>query len=108
VPSYARHESGSFPYLIILTDPRPSLDKGTARIYGFRVNEAFPRIPIPLAGAETLIFDFSLPYQRTFEGLSYFRNRADYSTLPPRISTYDPADRQRIEEVMQKASDSQP
>lgn len=96
IPSYPRRDPAAFPYVIIVTDPRPSLEEGTARVYGLRVDEPLPTIAVPLAGQETFILALDPLYQQTFEGLSSFFGRVDYETLPVAFETYDESDRTRI------------
>lgn len=83
IPSYADKQPNAHPYWIAVTDPRPSLELGETRVYGFDVDEPIPTVDLPLAGSDKLTFDFDAPYQQTFASLSYFRNRADYEHEPP-------------------------
>jgi hypothetical protein len=70
------------------------------RAYGFSVDQAFPPVTIPLAGDETLEFDFSGAYKHTFS-VGKWGETIDYSTSPVRLETYSPADHQRIAAVME-------
>jgi hypothetical protein len=96
IPGYASRAPGAYPYTIIVSDPRPSIQQGQAHIYGFRVDEAMPPIDIPLAGHESILLDFAAAYNRTFSSLSTFSNRADYSKEPVALETYTKDDRFRI------------
>jgi hypothetical protein len=90
-------------YAIIISDPRPSVAVGRAKFFGFDVDTPFPPVDIPLAGSDTLPFDFGAVYQYTFE-----RGRwgmyADYSLPPARFETYSASDQKRIQVVMQRVS----
>ncbi|GIK62607.1 MAG: hypothetical protein BroJett018_04010 [Chloroflexota bacterium] len=96
VPSYARRDADSYPYTIIVSDPRPTVVEGQARIFGFHVDEPIPPIEIPLADSEHLLLNFVEVYNRTFSSLSAFATRADYAHEPIGFETYHPTDQLRI------------
>lgn len=100
VPSYPDQDPQAHPYTIYLTDTRTGLKDGKTLIYGFDVDDFIPRLYIPLADDEQLAFDFGTPYKRTYESLSYFRNRVDYTHQPLRFETYTPFDQARIQTRM--------
>jgi hypothetical protein len=110
LPSYAHGQADSFPYTITVTDPRPSLREGQARIYGFHVDDPIPVIDLPLKGEETVIFDFGAVYQRTFSSMATFYMEVDYEQLPVAFERYQPLDQERIVErqrlVLENASSS--
>ncbi|MDX1990872.1 MAG: DUF4058 family protein [bacterium] len=110
MPNYSRGQAGAYPYTITVTDPRPTLQQGQARIYGFQVDDPIPVIDPPLKGEETLIFDFGAVYQRTFSSLATFYMQVDYEQLPAAFERYQPFDQQRILElqrlVLENATDS--
>lgn len=89
-------------YYVVVSDPRPDVDSGKAKLYGFDVDAPFPVVDIPLAGSETLTFDFGAVYHHTFE-----RGRrgmlVDYTMLPARFETYSAEDQARIQAVMERA-----
>ncbi len=99
-PSYEAGEENATAYLIAVTDPRPIFEEGVIQAYGFNVDEPFPIIPIPLAENEGLAFDFSIPYQRSYESDRFFRLTIDYSQPPLHFDRYLPADREKIEQRM--------
>lgn len=103
VPSYPDHESGAFPYGIIVTNPRPTLHEGRLRFYGIAINTPIPTIKIPLSGDDTFILDFNQVYQQTYESLAAYSQRVDYDREPERFDTYHPADQERIRSVMTAA-----
>jgi len=90
-------------YYIVVSDPRPDVDSGKAKFYGFDVDMPFPVVEIPLAGSETLAFDFGAVYQHTFE-----RGRrgmlVDYTVLPARFETYSGEDQARVRAVMERVN----
>jgi hypothetical protein len=90
-------------YYVVISDPRPSVDSGKAKLNGFSVDAPIPVVEIPLAGSETLTFDFGAVYQHTFER-GRWGKMLDYATLPERFETYSPEDRERIQVVMQRVS----
>lgn len=86
---------GSYPYHILVLDPRPDFISAAARIYLFGVDDPIPLVEIPLNDGEVLRFDFNAPYQRTFEE-SLFGSDIDYSQLPRNFDRYSRADQARI------------
>ena len=106
VPNYPQ-EAGSFPYSIIVSDPRPSFDEGKVDFYGFHVDQPVPKIKIPLAGEDTLTFDFGAVYDEVFAGYRLARTLVDYSQLPPGFDRYSPDDQKRIWQRMEAAQASE-
>ncbi len=102
IPSYPDQEPGAYPYLITVTNPRPDLQTGRLRVYGFQVDAPMPVIPIPLADEESFTVDFGKPYHQTFESLSVFSRRVDYEREPERFDTYSQADQTRVRDVLQR------
>lgn len=88
-------------YYIVVSDPRPSVDSGKAKFNDFDVDAPFPIVEIPLAGSETLTFDFGAVYQHTFER-GRWGKMLDYAALPERFETYSTEDRERIQAVMER------
>jgi hypothetical protein len=101
-PVYPRSEK-SYAYNIFVSDPRPTVREGRLRAYGFAVDQPFPPVTIPLAGDDTLEFDFSAAYRHTFLVGKWGEN-IDYSRPPARLETYSPADQQRITAVMERCA----
>lgn len=100
LPSYPDGEPGAFPYMIIVTNPRPSLMEGILNVYGINVDEALPVVEIPLAGEDAFPLDFGAAYNRTFSGASAYSVRVDYEQLPARFDTYNETDQARIQARM--------
>lgn len=96
LPSYPDRDEGAFPYWITVSDPRPALENGLSRFYGFGVDEAVPPIEIPLAGADKIVFDLGAVYQRLFAESRLCMDAVDYEQLPARFETHTPADQERI------------
>lgn len=90
-------------FCIIVSDPRPSVNRGRAQLYNFDVDTPFPAVQIPLAGNDRLTFDFGAAYQHTHETARWGR-LIDYASLPARFETYSQADQERIRAVMQRVS----
>lgn len=91
----AAQATDAYPYRIVVIDPRPSLDEGTAQVAQFRVDEPIPMVDIPLMGEDRLSFDFNAPYQRTFRE-NFYGDEVDYLALPVNVDRYRPDDQQRI------------
>jgi hypothetical protein len=96
----------AYPYLLLVSDPRPSLAAGTLCTFGFAVDDPFPVVDIPLSGESNLPFDFGLPYARTFESTRYYQAVVDYGVLPLRFETYSAADRERVMARMATVADN--
>lgn len=88
-------DDGAYPYMIVVSDPRPAWDTGKVAVYGFGVDEPLPVVPIPLLEAEQVIFDFDAVYQHTFTARR-LHNLIDYADEPHRFQTYSREDQQRI------------
>jgi hypothetical protein len=97
------HEAESYPYSVVVTNPRPSLDSGDMRVYGFSVDTPLPVIVVPLADADSITLDLNSVYNRTFESFASFSRRVDYAALPDRFESYSPADQERIRQRMSAA-----
>jgi hypothetical protein len=97
--SYPQHPD-AYPYVVIIYNPTPSLQHGSATLYGFRVDEPLPVVTLPLADSDSLSLDMNAIYQITFESLSAYSYRVDYSQPPERFETYSNADQKRIRQVM--------
>lgn len=87
---------GAFPYLILISDPRPTLDKGLTAIYGVGVDEPLPRVVIPLAGADGVAIDLNAVYQYTFESSAFYSLLVDYAQNPTFLNRYRADDQARL------------
>jgi hypothetical protein len=103
LPSYPDRETGSYPYVITVTDPKPSLADGQMKAHGFDVDAPMPIIEIPLVGTDFVRVDFGTAYNRTYQSLGAYSYRVDYEELPVSLETYSPPDQQRIQGVMARA-----
>ena len=63
----------------------------------------FPPVKIPLAGEESLTFDFGAVYQHTYR-VGRWGTMVDYRQLPERFETYSPADKARIQQVITRVT----
>jgi hypothetical protein len=95
LPSYTKRDSGAFPYTIAISDPRPNFNEGRMLVYGVGIDEALPKILIPLDGKDSLMFDLGSPYRQAISG-RIFRSVMDYSQLPLNFERYSPVDQERI------------
>jgi hypothetical protein len=101
LPSYPDHESGAYPYAILVSRPGYPGARGSTLVYGFHVDDSMPYIAIPLAGDDTITIDFGAVYNTTFSRNRYYGAVAvDYEQLPVRFDTYTPDDQARIRERM--------
>ncbi len=95
LPRYPKGKD-SFPYMIIVTDPRPTFEEGKTAIYAIHVDQALPILDIPLAGADVVRIRFGDVYNRTFESSRFFLSVVDYATDPVHMDTYSKPDQERI------------
>jgi hypothetical protein len=101
IPAYRDRDKGATPYSIMVSDPRPDPTEGLMKVYGFGVLDALPIVDIPLAGEDTVRFDFGAAYHQTFESSRiYYQIRTDYTTEPVNFAAYAPDDQTKIREQM--------
>ncbi|MBZ0281653.1 MAG: DUF4058 family protein [Anaerolineae bacterium] len=101
VPDYTRREAKSYPYVILVNSPYPSLSEGKTAIYGFRVDDFIPSITVPLAGSDQITLDLGAVYNHTFmSNFAYGLHIVNYEVLPEGFDTYDEEDQQRIRHRM--------
>lgn len=96
IPSYPDDQPGAYPYLVIVSNPRPSLQEGKADIYGATVSMMLPTFPIPLLGDDAIILDLNAVYQQTYRSFAAFSYFVDYDQLPARFKTYSTPDQDFI------------
>lgn len=89
------HDSDAYPFTVAVSDPRPSLAEGRARVYGFNVDVSVPVINVPLDDDNSIPFNFDEVYQYTFER-GRWGEEVDYEQLPARFESYSRADQARI------------
>jgi hypothetical protein len=100
VPSYPDRHPGSFPYAIVVSDPRPSTHEGKTFVFGFHADDPIPVVSIPLEGADTFVLDFGRVYNTTYEARQYHVLIVDYARLPLHFESYDALDQGRIQARM--------
>jgi len=100
VPSYPDRDTNSYPYSIIISDPRPTVVEGQTQVYGFGVDASLPALEIPLADLDTVYLDFGAIYHRIYEGLRALRIVVDYEQTPVNFERYSSDDRERIRQHM--------
>lgn len=91
-PQHRTPTQDAHPYRIVVLDPRPTLQAGKVYLDEFDVDTPIPTVPIPLNGNDQLLFDFGIPYQKTFEEELYGLEFVDYQELPQHFVRYQPAD----------------
>lgn len=96
IPSYPDDQPGAYPYLVIVTNPRPSLQEGKADVYGATVSMKLPTFPIPLLGDDSVILDLNAVYQQTYLSFAAYSYFVDYDQLPMRFKTYSTPDQDFI------------
>ncbi len=94
-------EPHSSPYTIIVYNPRSNFRQGSSLVYGFRVDEPIPTIPLPLVGEAQLMFDFDQVYQHSLTSRRWHLF-VDQTIAPARFETYSHADQERIRKKMNK------
>lgn len=100
IASYRDGEEDAYPYNILVSDPRPTLDKGPTYHYGFGVDQVMPVITIPLAGADEMKLDLGVAYNHTFESSTFYPVIVDYALEPVHFERYTAADRECIRRRM--------
>jgi hypothetical protein len=88
-------DTASYPYRIVVVDPRPDLADAEGVIRQFRADDPIPSMTIPLRGTDRLSFDFNAPYQKTFAEM-FYGSRFDYRELPLNFDLYSDDDKARI------------
>lgn len=101
--SYPDKEEGATPYIITVTNPRPNLETGRMKEFGFQVDDPLPTVKIPLKDEDSVTVNFQEIYNRTYESLHAFSYRVDYDIVPVGMDTYVASDQKRILAVMERA-----
>jgi hypothetical protein len=99
IPSYKARQPNSFPYHILVTDPRPSVSSGLTKVYSKSVMDRLPSLDIPLEDKDTVKLDFNEVYNHTFSQRP-FVEEVDYAQEPINFAAYSDADQQAIREHM--------
>lgn len=96
LPAYSDGDEDAYPYIIIITNPRPSLPEGEMQLHEIQIDGPLPVIKIPLAGEEFIALDCGAVYHRTFQALRTFGYYVDYEQEPVNFEHYRPDDREKI------------
>jgi hypothetical protein len=91
----AKSHPDAHPYRIVTLDPRPDLQSVPPYIHEFDVDDPIPTVTIPLNAGDAPEFDFSVPYQKTFEE-GFYGDTLDYSKFPLNFRRYSATDQTRI------------
>ncbi len=108
LPGYPTGDTKAYPYAILVSDPRPTLEEGETAIYGFSVGDEIPVVDVPLADKDILAFDFGAVYQSSYSMKRVHYELVDYEQLPPRFNTYSFADQERIKSLIQMVKEAKP
>lgn len=104
MPKIARYpyQQDSHAYIIAVTDRRPRHQE-VMLAYLIDVDMLLPkRLTIPLAGEDSLAFDFDAVYQFTFK-TGRWGLHLDYDELPRNFENYSALNQARIKAVMERA-----
>ncbi|MDX1994215.1 MAG: DUF4058 family protein [bacterium] len=102
IASYPDGEPDAHPYVVLVNDPRPTLEQGRTAIYGFHIGDPIPTIPVPLASDEQIVLELGSVYHYTFAQNPYYGMIAvDYEQLPVNFERYSPQDQERIRALME-------
>lgn len=104
IPAYPG-DKDSFPYYVIVSDPRPEHSVG--ELYGFGVGQKLPTVSIPLRNDICIDTNFDTIYQTHFEQDRLYTG-VDYSLLPERFGTYRADDQARIRARMAEIAAGHP
>jgi hypothetical protein len=100
LPSYPDHDDGAYPYMILVSTPYPTLEKGRVSLYGFGVDDRLPVVSIPLSGDDKVMLNLGAVYTRTYEGVRLYRMVVDYEQEPADFDRYHETDQKRIQQQM--------
>lgn len=96
VPDYTRRDPGATPYRVAVLDPRPDLATGPVYLGAFGADDPIPPMTIPLAGDDSLVFDFGAAYNKTYTEMGYGLEQVDYAALPAQFDAYTAHDQTRV------------
>jgi hypothetical protein len=95
IASYRDRSPGAYPYHILVSDPRPSLEAGQTHIFHRGVLETLPVFSVPLEGQEQVMLDLGAVYNHTLSRRSIAED-IDYAQEPANMSAYTGADQAAI------------
>jgi len=93
---YSQNQPDSYPYRIVVLNPRPNIKRGPAYLYEFGLETQIPIVEIPLSGEDKISFDYNIVYRDLFETGYVALRRVDYTELPLNFERYSPDDQRRI------------
>jgi hypothetical protein len=102
LPSYADKHKYAYPYIVLVSDPRPTLSDGKTDIYAWHVDDEFPVIPIPLVTPDSISVELGKVYDYTYETTRYFHRHLDFATEPLNFDSYTDEDKEKISEMLTK------
>lgn len=100
VPSYAGGDAPSYPYLIAISRPYPSVEEGEFHLYGCAVDAPLPTIPVPLAGRDVVTLELQPAYNAAYADTPLYARIADYEALSVNIERYRDADQAAIRAIL--------
>lgn len=101
LPSYSDRQPKAVPYIVLVSDPRPTLEQGVVSIFEITVDEPLPTFTVPLTGADYVPLSLGAVYNRTLESSRLFRSM-NYAENPPAFDKYTPEDQARITTLLEK------
>jgi hypothetical protein len=105
LPSYFDREPDATPYVIVVSDPRPSIYEGFTHFETFGVTDVVKKFDLPLEGADVLeAFDLTEAYNTTYANTPTYHRLLDYSLPPLQFDRYTAEDQHRILRHMQMIS----
>ncbi|MDZ4764289.1 MAG: DUF4058 family protein [Chloroflexota bacterium] len=102
IPAYVRSDTDAYPYMILISDPRPSLETGQTAHYGVGVLTPLPIIDVPLENDDSALVDFGVAYHDTFNTSTFYRIIVDYALDPPAFDRYTPDDQAAIRALLER------
>lgn len=96
LPSYLAHDQGASPYVILVTDPRPTFERGFTQVYPFGVVSPIPVIAVPLEGKDLVPVGFGAAYNELLASSRLFQLIADYESEPLGIARFTPSDQEAL------------
>jgi hypothetical protein len=96
IPDYRAVDVDAFPYHLLISDPRPTVETGTARYYGFGVDDPLRPVAVPLEEEDQVVMDFGAVYHQLYATSRFFSAVVDYKQPPVNVDRYREQDQTRI------------
>lgn len=100
IPSYPDRAENATPYYILVSNPHPTLTEGAVALYAVAINQALPRLRLPLASDDSTILDLQKVYGATITETRAFQLMIDLSELPANFEAYTAVDQAHIRQIM--------